>query len=162
MNKILYINGDATRPTTEGPNIIVHVCNDIGRWGAGFVVAISKRWPEPERRYREWYQNKSPEEPVFELGAVQFVTVSGGNIVANLIGQRGIKNHRNTSPVRYEAIDAGLGHVAVESSRLQASIHMPRIGCGLAGGTWEKIEPLIIERLIDKGLSVTVYDFAPL
>jgi hypothetical protein len=23
---------------------------------------------------------------------------------------------------------------------------MPRIGCGLAGGTWEQIEPLIVAR----------------
>jgi hypothetical protein len=40
-----------------------------------------------------------------------------------------------------------------------AAVHMPRIGCGLAGGTWDKIEPLIDENLADKGVEVTVYDF---
>jgi hypothetical protein len=28
----------------------------------------------------------------------------------------------------------------------------------LAGGNWSRVEPLIIERLVDRGLSVTVYD----
>lgn len=37
---------------------------------------------------------------------------------------------------------------------------MPRIGCGLAGGTWDRIEPLIQANLIDPGVAVTVYDFA--
>jgi hypothetical protein len=36
---------------------------------------------------------------------------------------------------------------------------MPRIGCGLAGGTWDKIEPLIQSALIKKNIDVTVYDF---
>ena len=35
---------------------------------------------------------------------------------------------------------------------------MPRIGCGLAGGTWDKIEPLIQSNLSDKEIAVTVYD----
>jgi hypothetical protein len=40
---------------------------------------------------------------------------------------------------------------------LNASVHLPRIGCGLAGGKWEKIEPLINKLLIDQGLNVFVY-----
>ena len=38
------------------------------------------------------------------------------------------------------------------------SVHMPRIGCGLAGGTWERIEPLIVKVLCERGIPVTVYD----
>jgi len=33
------------------------------------------------------------------------------------------------------------------------------IGAGLAGGIWSKIEALIQEELVDKGLEVTVYEF---
>ena len=36
---------------------------------------------------------------------------------------------------------------------------MPRIGCGLAGGSWETIEPIIARTLGAKGLKVVVYDF---
>ncbi|WP_436847462.1 hypothetical protein [Streptomyces aureus] len=38
-------------------------------------------------------------------------------------------------------------------------MHMPRIGCGLAGGSWSRVEPLVTERLVRRGLSVTVYDY---
>jgi hypothetical protein len=37
---------------------------------------------------------------------------------------------------------------------------MPRIGCGLAGGDWSRIEPLIEEQLCARGVQVTVYDSA--
>jgi hypothetical protein len=36
---------------------------------------------------------------------------------------------------------------------------MPRIGCGLAGGKWSEVEPLIEEHLIAAGVPVTAYDF---
>ena len=35
---------------------------------------------------------------------------------------------------------------------------MPRIGCGLAGGTWEKIALIIEETLLTKHIQVTVCD----
>jgi hypothetical protein len=60
--------------------------------------------------------------------------------------------------VRYEAIDAGLALLADKALELEASVHMPRIGCGLAGGKWSRVEPLISERLVARGVPVTVYD----
>jgi hypothetical protein len=41
---------------------------------------------------------------------------------------------------------------------MRASVHMPRIGCGLAGGKWEEIEPIIERTLVAKGMTVVVYD----
>jgi hypothetical protein len=37
-------------------------------------------------------------------------------------------------------------------------IHMPRIGCGLAGGNWDQIEPLLEEHLAMAGFDVRVHD----
>lgn len=64
--EILYIKGDATAPIGSGVKVITHICNDIGGWGKGFVLALSKKWKMPEEAYRQWY--KSQEE--FTLGAV--------------------------------------------------------------------------------------------
>ena len=154
--QITYIKGDATNPTAEGNKIIVHICNDIGGWGKGFVMAISKRWKKPEKDYRAWYQSKVN----FALGEVQFVKVEDQVWVANLIGQHKIKKDEyGGPPIRYEAILAGLYKVGNLALEINATIHMPRIGCGLAGGTWEKIEPLINTSLIAKNILVTVYDF---
>ena len=42
--EILYIKGDATAPIGSGVKVITHICNDIGGWGKGFVLALSKKW----------------------------------------------------------------------------------------------------------------------
>ncbi|MFD4623576.1 macro domain-containing protein [Streptomyces sp. NPDC058475] len=156
MSEITYVRGDATVPSGKGVKVIAHVCNDIGGWGKGFVLAISRRWPEPEAAYRAWHRNRAHND--FGLGAAQFVQVDRYVWVANLIGQRGIRRGSKGIPVRYEAIDASLGPLADRAADLGASVHMPRIGCGLAGGTWSRVEPLLAERLVERGISVTVYD----
>jgi O-acetyl-ADP-ribose deacetylase (regulator of RNase III) len=155
-SEILYIKGDATRPSAAGNKIIVHVCNDVGGWGKGFVVAVSKRWKQPEAEYRQWFKTKAN----FGLGEAQFVKVEEDVWVANLIGQHKMGSDENENPpVRYEAIATGLEKVGEFAQEIDASVHMPRIGCGLAGGTWDRIEPIIMETLIEKNISTTVYDF---
>ncbi|MFE7469085.1 macro domain-containing protein [Streptomyces sp. NPDC057499] len=157
MSGITYIQGDATAPQGKGVKLITHVCNDLGGWGKGFVLALSRRWPEPEAAYRRWHRERADND--FGLGAAQFVQVRPDIWVANMVGQRGIRRGSNGVPVRYEAIDTALGAVADRAEELGASVHMPRIGCGLAGGKWSRIEPLIQERLTGRGVEVTVYDF---
>lgn len=152
-----YKTGDATAPIGSGNKIIVHVCNDVGAWGRGFVLAISKRWAEPERQYRSWH--KGQEKQPFALGEVQFVQVEDTIWIANLIGQRDIRALDGVPPVRYEAIREGLQEVALEAKRLNASIHMPRIGCGLAGGDWNIVGKIVEEELANIGVPVTVCDF---
>jgi len=56
-------------------------------------------------------------------------------------------------------VETALTTVAEHARELDASVHMPRIGCGLAGGRWEEIEPIIGRTLIKNGVPVTVYDF---
>ena len=154
--EINYTTGDATSPKGDGTKIIVHICNDIGKWGKGFVLAISKKWKEPEKFYKESFSK----EPKPKLGEVQFVAVSDGIYVANIIGQHGIaRKNSNTKPIRYDAVEEGLHKVAEKAKQLNASVHMPRIGCGLAGGTWVKIEEIISQTLIIVGVSTTVYDY---
>jgi O-acetyl-ADP-ribose deacetylase (regulator of RNase III) len=55
-------------------------------------------------------------------------------------------------------VERCLATLAEEALRLRASVHMPRIGCGLAGGTWERIGPLVEEELSARDIPVTVYD----
>jgi O-acetyl-ADP-ribose deacetylase (regulator of RNase III) len=157
MTDIIYIKGDATCPQGKGIKIICHICNDIGGWGKGFVRAISRRWEKPEAEYRAWYA--LGKQGGFGLGAVQFVQVEPYIWVANMVGQRGIQRGSSGPPIRYEAVAGCLQQVAVKARELGASVHMPRIGCGLAGGDWSKVEPLIEEHLCQAGIAVTVYDF---
>jgi O-acetyl-ADP-ribose deacetylase (regulator of RNase III) len=153
---IEYVRGDATTPLGKGPKVIAHVCNDLGGWGKGFVLAVSRRWSEPEAAYRRWHRERAGND--FGLGAVQVVQVERLVWVANMVGQRGTRTGSKGVPVRYEAIDTALGALAGRAAELGASVHMPRIGCGLAGGRWERVEPLVVARLAGRGIPVTVYD----
>ena len=149
MTKITYLTGDATSPIGEGQKIICHICNDIGAWGAGFVLAISKKWKEPEAMYRTLMHPRT-------LGNVQMVRVTENITVANMIAQRDIK-HDSTgrAPIRYNAVRAALIIVNECALMNNSTLHMPRIGCGLAGGSWDEIE-LIINDVVT--VDVYVYD----
>lgn len=167
---IRYLVGDATRPQGGGNKIIAHICNDAGGWGAGFVVAISRRWKEPEAAYRTWAREGTHPDvhgpsKTFELGRVQLVEVTPGLWVANMVAQRGYgrsgrdphKTGEEEGPlVQYDFLGQCLLRVGLLAGFHNASIDMPRIGTGLGGGKWERIEPLLQEML--EGHAVHVYD----
>jgi O-acetyl-ADP-ribose deacetylase (regulator of RNase III) len=154
---VTYLKGDATSPQAAGNKIICHVCNDLGGWGKGFVLAISRRWPEPERDYRAWHKARAQND--FGLGAVRVIPVETYVWVANMVAQRGMKTGSQGPPIRYEALEVCLRSVAERAVELDASVHMPRIGCGLAGGKWSRIEPLLEATLVAAEVSTFVYDF---
>lgn len=148
--KVKYVIGDATRPQGDGTKIICHICNNIGAWGAGFVLAVSKRWDEPEESYRDM----NPEDR--KLGSVMVIPVEDDILVANMIAQQGIyPDDSGLPPIRYTAVRAALTAVNDLAVKINATLHMPRIGCGLAGGRWEDIEKIIKDVVT---VDVTVYD----
>lgn len=159
MSGITYRPGDATDPAGDGPKVVAHVCNDAGGWGRGFVLAVSRRWPEPEAAYRSWHAGRAGR---FGLGATQFVEVGPDLWVANMVAQAGFSRGPGRPAIRYPALASCLAHVAGWATANNASVHMPRIGCGLAGGRWDEVEPIVARSLA--GISVTVYDLpqAPL
>jgi O-acetyl-ADP-ribose deacetylase (regulator of RNase III) len=149
-----YLTGDATAPQGDGAKIIAHVCNDQGGWGAGFVLALSARWAEPEARYRSWCASGDS----FELGMCQLVSVEPDVWVANMVAQHAYKSPSNPVAVRYDALATCLDKLAGRALELQASVHMPRIGAGLAGGDWNRIERVIEDTLVKAGVNCVVYD----
>lgn len=147
-HKLTYLIGDATKPQGEGLKVIPHICNDIGAWGAGFVLALSRRWKEPEAMYMSM--------PSRHLGAVQFVPVQDDIVVVNMIAQNGVGRRPDGSPpISYGALKVCLNDVNNYAWRNGATIHMPRIGVGLAGGDWNRIEQIIKDVMT---VDVFVYD----
>lgn len=162
MTEIHYVVGDATAPVGEHPCVIAHVCNDRGVWGAGFSGAVTRRWRQPEQDYRRWYRDtavtRSTSPTAFGLGRTWFTAVGEDAWVASMVAQHGTRGPDNPKPIRYEALNdclAELGRFALAEG---AGVHMPRIGCGLAGGTWDQVEPLVRDALGARGIPVTVYD----
>ena len=162
MKQIQYMVGDATRPIGEGQKIIAHVCNNIGAWGAGFVLSLSERWLLPEQKYKEWYKNKhldKLEEGCFVLGNNQIVKVEHNILVCNMIAQEGIRSKHGAPPIQYNFLEMCLFNLGNRILINNFSVHMPRIGCGLAGGRWDLIEPIIIKTLCNRDIAVIVYDW---
>ena len=154
-----YVEGDATIPRGGGHRTIIHCCNDVGVWGAGFVMALSKRWKKPEQEYRVWYRSQGEGRNKFKLGEIQLVDIQSDLAVINMIGQTGISSDEiDNPPIRYDAIKSCLEKVAKIAKDTNSGIHAPRFGAGLAGGDWVKIESLIKECLINKSINVTIYD----
>ena len=148
--KINYVVGDATAPQGEDKKIICHICNDRGAWGAGFVLALSNKWRYPEDRYRAM--------PSYALGSAMVLEVEPDVYVANMIAQHGVKPDANdTPPIRYLALTDALYKVNTIANEMGATLHMPRIGCGLAGGDWRAVET-VIKKVVT--VDVTVYDLA--
>lgn len=152
MAEIKYLTGDATKPV-QTPAYIVHVCNDAGGWGAGFVVSVTKAFGRgPEASYRCW----SRETESFRLGKIQIVTVDSKISVVNMIAQTGYMSQQNKHPLHLKALRQCLKQVYMVVDKTNITVHMPRIGCGLAGGTWEEVEPVIQKTMT---VDTYVYDF---
>lgn len=165
MIPINYVYGDATKPFGVGPILIAHVCNTDGAWGAGFVLALSKRSLEPERSYLEWHRTRDlvPENFLyrtapFKLGEIKITGFEPpGVYVANMLAQT-LAPGMTGIPLDYYALSQCLTKLREVALAASCSVHMPRIGCGLAGGHWSRVGPMIVRYLCAFNVEVVVYD----
>ena len=144
LNPVSYEKGDASnaRPST----LIMHVVNNHGGWGAGFVLALNKRYPHVENDYRLWYRRTRERGPLLKLGTTQFVVADQSqNIwVANMCAQTLNETYLpGEIPLDYCALQRCISYSAEFADAHGLSIQAPRFGSGLAGGDWDVIQHLI-------------------
>jgi hypothetical protein len=150
---MIYLDGDALEPRGEGFKILAHVVNDkTPNWGAGFGLAVRIKWPHVQNAFQEWVRHSGN----LRLGETFCSEVSPTLIVFQMICQRGYGPSVKPG-LRYAALRSCLSQLADTALAEKASIHMPRIGSGEAGGSWELIRQLIDESLCARGLKVTIY-----
>lgn len=149
---ISYIEGNALTKYSDKNIIIMHCCNNLMAWGAGFSGELSKKWPITKSTFLK-HSNV--------LGAVSFVQVESTIYVANIVGQNGY-GYDGKKYVDYSALQTAFLTIVtlINNSaflRNNIVIQCPRIGCGLAGGKWEEIEPLL-SIFTNAGIDVIVCD----
>ena len=120
------------------------------------MLAVSRRWPEPERDFRAWHRGRAgndvgPRRGPRRAGPTRHLGGEHGRPTRHQDRQFG-------PPIRYDTLGRCLTAVGEHALTLHASIHIPRIGCGLAGGRWDQIEPIIIRTLCARDIP-TVDDF---
>ena len=154
--EVRHVQGDATQPKLEGAhNVVAHVCNDVGAFGAGFAAAVAARWKPAQDAYLEWH--RQGEGAGFKLGAHQLVEVEPHLEVATMIAQRGVWGSPGDPPLQYDALAEVLDAVGLHAAAKKATVHMPRIGSGLAMGDWTKIEQMVCRMAVKHRVLVIVY-----
>lgn len=161
MAAVNYIIGDATEPVGDGDKLLVHICQNKGRFGKGFALVLASKWAETAASYRTWFRLGNIFYPnPFRLGEIQTVKIAARPdiVVVNMLAQDGFRSARNPVPLDYAALESCLRKVTEIAVKENRSVHMPRIGTGFAGGRWERIENIINATLIKGGCEAFVYD----
>jgi O-acetyl-ADP-ribose deacetylase (regulator of RNase III) len=152
--EITYLRGDATRPRGGGAQILTQVVNDGAfTWGAGFSLAVREKWPVAQRDFRLWAEH----ERNLRLGNVHVANVDDKFAIVSMIAQHGF----GPSPkprIRYMALKACLEKVGNLAAERGATVHMPKIGSGQAGGSWNIIREFVQEAICARGANVNVYE----
>ena len=156
--EIKYIKGDATEPIIIGNkySVICHCCNALGAWGKGFVIPLGKKYPIAKEKYLKFIKMTKEEN---RLGSVSFAKPTDNIIIANIIGQYYTYPKDGKIPLDYGALEQGFRNVIemFQTNDIPLTIHMPKIGCGLAGGDWNVVEEIIKNTFIKENIEVYVY-----
>ncbi|HEY3971581.1 MAG TPA: ImmA/IrrE family metallo-endopeptidase [Candidatus Sulfotelmatobacter sp.] len=153
---ITYVRGDATSTRGDGSKVLVQVVNDGAfTWGGGgFAAAVKNKWPSAQRAFTLEVTN---DKAKLKLGNVIANELQPNVVLTSLVAQHGY----GPSPrprIRYGALRDGLLQVAKIAKAKNATVHMPRIGTGLAGGAWPVVEEIVREVLVQAAIKVFVYD----
>jgi O-acetyl-ADP-ribose deacetylase (regulator of RNase III) len=133
---IKYFKGDVFKSSAQ---VIAHGCNCRGGFGAGIAATVKKLYPRAEAAYMKKYRDEG-----WHLGEVQIVKVGDNKFIANCATQdkygspKGGKIYAD-----YGAIKEVMEQLKEVCTENQWQLAMPKIGAGLAGGDWKKIEEII-------------------
>ncbi|XP_074636907.1 chromodomain-helicase-DNA-binding protein 1-like [Acropora palmata] len=161
---IQYVRGDVTHPinTRSSDAIIVHCVDDSGWWGqGGLFSALSRRSSQPETRYELAGKMKD-----LNLGDAHLVPIDdqdgrkdGHDYVALIVAHsRDRKNQ--LSAILLTSLSEGLRRVSLAAKRMNATVHLPRIGYNTPSFNWYGTERLIRKHLASKGIETSIYYYA--
>lgn len=156
-NFIHYHAGDASLPIDQS-TLIIHIVNNLGKWGKGFVLSLSKNYPIARSSYLDWSKSSS-----FILGETQFILADSTNdiFVCNMLSQNGIKKSAkdNNQYLDYDALDKCLKSVADYALLNRLKVQGPKIGSGLSGGDWNIIQDLIKKNICYKKIHCHIFEY---
>ena len=146
-----YKDGDILEAEEK---IICHQTNCLGIMGAGLALQIARKYPEVDRKYRDFCIDYG--EWNF-LGQTQLVNTHDDKIIANCFGQKRPGFGKQTD---YKALRTCLKAVEEFANQNKFSVAIPyKIGCGLAGGDWNIVEKIIKDIFEMSPIQATIYKF---
>lgn len=145
----------------SGCDIICHQTNCFGAMGAGIALQIKKQFPEVYSQYKQHCQKNDPAKL---LGTIQSVR-AGNLVVINCFSQYNYSSVRKQTD--YNAVRLCMNAVkefvlkkAKEFGRPVRVGFPDHYGCGLAGGDWSIVLPIIKEELDIDGINLEIWKYS--
>ena len=155
---IKVVHGDVLKPLGIGPKVICQLVNDQARnWGGGVARSTAQKYPIAQQQFSHWIVGVPKRN---RLGQVHFADVGNNTYIASLVAQEGF-GASITPRIRYVPLERCFRVVAEFAVTHGSAVHMPKIGAGQSGGSWEAVEEIVQDALIAKGVRATVYDPPP-
>lgn len=159
---ISYVKGNVTSPDFSTDYCLIpHCVNNLGVMGSGVAKALFTKWPVVKTHYHAFCNNwKLRQEEL--LGHCLFTVVDDRITVCQIFGQNGIIGPDNPKPVNYRALYKGflaMRGIIEHDKRHTYSIHSPKLGSQLAGGTWDNVLRAIVATLGDLDIDYVVYEY---
>ena len=163
------IEGDLIKLALEGKfDVIAHGCNCFCTMGAGIAVQMAKtfgcdKYILESKEYKgdisklgcidHWHEN------TFKGGVdIHLTNINSKLYVVNAYTQYHYgKNHIDgkENPIDYEALTLCMRKINYLFKGKH--IGLPQIGCGLAGGDWNKVKSIIQKELKDCNVTIVIY-----
>ena len=139
--RLKEFKGDLSVPESAGNRFIIIPVSDNKKFTDGGKVFA--RWNSAEREYKIWYNNSYGKMPEW-LGQIKTVQVQSDTVVASLLC-------KHEDEFDYEALEKCINELGKEAANNSGSIHVQKFG------DWDKVQTLLEEKLLKRGLNVNVY-----
>lgn len=142
---INYVKGDVLE---SGAGVVAHGCNCKGGFGSGVAGAVTQKYPYVRANYIDKFMHDG-----WTLGEVQLVEIEDNRYIANCATQNNYLP-RGVCHADYVAIKTCMEKVKNFAIENNLTVAIPKIGAGLAGGDWNKIEGILNEVFVDHDVSI--------
>lgn len=152
------IYGNVLDPVADGMKTVAFLVNDQAKyWGGGVAKAAGQKYPRAHAEFSAWLSDIPKSE---RLGKVFYSQADTDIMIAAIVAQAGVGPSDRTR-LRYTALEKAFNSLYETVRETHASVHMPRLGTGAAGGSWPAIEDLVRQTLVRNHVPVTIYDLPP-
>ena len=140
------IKGDLFKSFAEKEfDLMVHGCNCFHSFGKGFAAIVKHKYPQAYTA-----DKKTAKGSRAKLGTYSQAQTEHGTII-NLYSQY----HYGFGTINCDYSAIKKGFISLNEEYENKSIAIPKIGAGLAGGDWEKIESII--NSVTPNLNITLF-----
>lgn len=137
--------------------VIAHGVNCQNAMGSGVAKALYSKWPEVKFDYHKVCTKMLQHCTNDDLLGHIFAVNSDDKLIINCFTQQNY-GYDGQVYLNYEALEMCMRGVREFCKGYSVSeVAMPKIGCGLAGGDWEKVKKILDKTFHKKHFHVKVY-----